>query len=135
MHRSSRPPNVVLGQPALVADPGFDQYFNPAAFSVPGTVLNVRGAPITTFGNASRMILRGPGSKNLDFSLFKNFLVTERTQVQFRAEAFNLTNTPTFSLPSKECCSDCWKCSVWAIDEYADRRTATAVWIEASLVV
>ncbi len=93
-------PDVVLGQPLLVPNPGFDQYFNPGAFSVPGTVRNVNGAPINTFGNASRMVLRGPGSKNLDFSLFKNFAVTERTQIQFRAEAFNLTNTPTFSLPS-----------------------------------
>jgi len=93
-------PNVVLGQPTLVANPGFDQYFNPGAFSVPGTVPNVRGNPITTFGNASRMVLRGPGSRNLDFSLFKRFPITERAQIQFRAEAFNLTNTPTFSLPS-----------------------------------
>ena len=93
-------PNVVLGQPQLVANPGFDQYFNPAAFSVPGTVLNSRGAPITPYGNASRMVLRGPGSKNLDFSLFKSFAITEKRQLQFRTEAFNLTNTPTFTLPS-----------------------------------
>jgi hypothetical protein len=92
-------PNRVLGQSILVANPGFDQYFNPAAFVVPPTVRNVNGAPIQTFGNAGRSILRGPGSRNLDFSLFKEFRTTEKTMLQFRAEAFNLTNTPTFTLP------------------------------------
>lgn len=93
-------PDVVLGQSIVVAHPGFNQYFNPDAFASPPTVPNAAGAPVRTFGNASRMVLRGPGSKNLDFSLFKNFAFTERTRLQFRAEAFNLTNTPTFTLPS-----------------------------------
>ena len=42
----------------------------------------------------------GPGSRNLDFSVFKSFRTSETTSLQFRAEAFNLTNTPTFILPS-----------------------------------
>ncbi len=93
-------PDVVLGQSTLVANPGFDQYFNPAAFAIPRTVPSVTGAPIQTFGNAGRSILRAPGSKNLDASLFKEFRFTERIRLQFRAEAFNLTNTPTFTLPN-----------------------------------
>jgi hypothetical protein len=93
-------PDVVLGQSTLVANPGFDQYFNPAAFSIPPTVTNALGAPIRTFGNAGRSILRAPGSKNLDASLFKDFRITERRRLEFRAEAFNLTNTPTFTLPN-----------------------------------
>ncbi len=93
-------PDVVLGQSTIVAKPSFDQYFNPAAFSIPPTVPNVLGAPIQTFGNAGRSILRAPGSKNLDASVFKEFRVTERFRTQFRAEAFNLTNTPTFTLPN-----------------------------------
>ena len=36
---------------------------------------------------------------NMDFSLFKNFLVKERYKLQCRTEAFNLTNTPTFEVP------------------------------------
>ena len=40
------------------------------------------------------------GSTDFAFSLFKNFSIHERATVQFRAEAFNLSNTPTFFLPS-----------------------------------
>jgi hypothetical protein len=36
----------------------------------------------------------------LDFSLFRNFPIRERTTIQFRAEAFNLTNTPVFGQPN-----------------------------------
>jgi hypothetical protein len=93
-------PNRVLGQPLLVAHPSFDQYFNPLAFSAPPVVLNDLGQGIQTFGNAGRAILRGPGSRNLDFSLFKEFQIFERTRLQFRGEAFNLSNTPTFTLPA-----------------------------------
>jgi hypothetical protein len=65
-------------------------YFNPAAF-----------APVTTvsFGNSGRDILRGPGVFNVNASLFRNFRLTEKFQLQFRAEAFNLTNTPQFGQP------------------------------------
>jgi Carboxypeptidase regulatory-like domain/TonB dependent receptor len=93
-------PDVVPGQSTTVENPGFDQYFNPAAFAIPGTVTNALGTPVQTFGNAGRSILRGPGSKNLDASLFKAIPLGEARRLEFRAEAFNLTNTPTFTLPS-----------------------------------
>ena len=44
--------------------------------------------------------VNGPGYKDFDFSLFKSFRVTESSHAEFRAEAFNLTNTPSFNLPS-----------------------------------
>jgi hypothetical protein len=44
--------------------------------------------------------LEGPGFKNVDFSLFKNFAFTESTRLQFRAEFFNLFNTPQFGRPN-----------------------------------
>jgi hypothetical protein len=53
-----------------------------------------------TFGNAGRNILRGPGRVNVDFSLFKDIPITERFNVQYRAEMFNLFNTPQFGLPN-----------------------------------
>ena len=51
------------------------------------------------FGNTAMNILRGPGLANWDFGLFRKFDVSERWKVEFRAEAFNLTNTPHFSNP------------------------------------
>ena len=53
-----------------------------------------------TYGNAGRNILRGPGFTNIDFSLFKDFGITERVRLQIRGEAFNLSNTPGFGNPN-----------------------------------
>jgi hypothetical protein len=53
-------------------------------------------------GTAGRDILRGPGSSNLDLAIFKNFSVTEQTKVQFRVQAYNLTNTPHFANPDSD---------------------------------
>ncbi len=100
MYATLNVPDRVLGVSMYLPNKGVDGYFNPAAFTEPQTVRNVRGNPITLFGNAARRLGRGPTSKNLDFSLFKNFRIRDRANVQFRAEAFNLTNSPTFFLPS-----------------------------------
>jgi Carboxypeptidase regulatory-like domain/TonB dependent receptor len=51
------------------------------------------------FGTAGRNILRGPGVINNDLSLFRDFPITERMKLTFKAEAFNLTNTPHFGAP------------------------------------
>jgi hypothetical protein len=48
--------------------------------------------PVGTDGNLGRNVFRGPAFKQVDFSIFKNAKVTERLNVQFRAEAFNLFN-------------------------------------------
>jgi hypothetical protein len=81
-------PNVV-GNPEL-SNPTTLQWFNTAAFAFPS-----RG----TFGNAGRNILEGPGFQNVNISLLKNTRFTERVNLQFRAEAFNLFNHPNFNLP------------------------------------
>ncbi|HZP07109.1 MAG TPA: TonB-dependent receptor [Terracidiphilus sp.] len=93
--------SCVAGVPKKLPNAGVDGYFNPAAFTVPLTATSTTGAQITEFGNCGHFPVTGPGSKNLDSSLFKNFYLSEshRMYLQFRAEAFNTTNTPTFSLP------------------------------------
>jgi len=65
-------------------------YFDPLAF-----------APITAarFGNAGAYSMRGPGEVNMDLGLAREFRVKERYSIQFRAEAFNFTNTPHFANP------------------------------------
>src|SRR5439155_21308234 len=65
-------------------------WFDPAAFG--------RSAALT-FGNAGKNILVGPGLANYDASVFRNFRFTERWRLQFRGEAFNITNTPHFNNP------------------------------------
>ena len=45
-------------------------------------------------------ILQGPGTKNVDFSVFKNTHLSESKVLQLRAEFFNLFNTPQFNNPS-----------------------------------
>jgi outer membrane receptor protein involved in Fe transport len=53
-----------------------------------------------TFGNSARNVLRGPGRVNADISLFKRFAITEKMNLQFRGEMFNIFNTPQFGLPN-----------------------------------
>jgi hypothetical protein len=87
-------PNATGISPNVDADfaKRLDGWINPAAFSL---------APQFTFGNVSRVIpMRGPGQINFDLSLFKTFLMGERFKAQFRAEALNFTNTPTFNGPN-----------------------------------
>jgi hypothetical protein len=52
------------------------------------------------FGNFGRNVLKGPGMQQFDLSLAKTFKVTERHQVTFRAESFNLLNRTNFFNPS-----------------------------------
>jgi hypothetical protein len=82
----------------LVGDPNMShptphQWFNPAAFAAP--------APFT-FGNLGRNSLRGDGFFNTNFSVMKRFPIKERKGLEFRAEAFNLTNTPTWGVPTND---------------------------------
>ncbi len=60
--------------------------------------------PVTEvrFGTTGRNFLRGPGFNNFDFSLFRVFPITERFKAEFRAEAFNFTNTPHFNNPNAD---------------------------------
>lgn len=73
------------------------EWFDTSAFvSIPltGTLANGQ------WGNSGRNILQGPGTKNVDFSAFKNFRLTESKVLQIRGEFFNLFNTPQFNNPS-----------------------------------
>jgi hypothetical protein len=73
-------------------DERINDWLNPAAFSQ---------APRFTFGDLSRFVnTRGPGLLDRDFSVFKNFSITERINAQFRAESFNATNTVEFGNPN-----------------------------------
>ena len=68
------------------------QFFNTAAF-VPNAV--------GSFGNSGKNLVRGPRFFKTDASLLKNFPVTERASVQFRAEFFNVFNSVNFNDPGR----------------------------------
>jgi hypothetical protein len=71
-------------------------WFNPAAFMVAAQDAKQN---YYTGGNLGLQSQTGPPTRTMDFSVFKNYSITERFKVQFRAEAFNLANTPIYSFP------------------------------------
>ena len=80
-----------------LSNPSPNEWFNTAAFVnrigfVPGT------GPYRV-GTSGRNVIRGPGISELDASLFKFFHLTERTNLEFRSEIFNLPNHPIFANP------------------------------------
>jgi hypothetical protein len=74
-------------------------YYNPAAFTEPPVATTIGTSNLAPLGGSNTQV-NGPGFRDLDFSIFKEFRTTETTRLQFRAESFNLTNTPSFNLPS-----------------------------------
>jgi len=82
------------GQPLSIGGAqSIDKWFNTAAIVQPAAF---------TFGNVGRTVtaVRRDSAKNIDFSLFKSFKPVERLRVEFRAEAYNLMNTPLFAGPN-----------------------------------
>lgn len=84
-------PNLVPGKSNNPILGGPDRYFDPSAFAP---------AQQGFYGNLGRNTLVGPGLFTFDFSLVKNTAITERTNLQFRAEFFNLFNRANFSTPA-----------------------------------
>ena len=84
-------PNVVSGVSFYPAHQTWQQWANPAAFSTPAQY---------TYGNAGRDILNGPGEAAWDFSLIRNFPLRESMKLEFRAEMFNILDSPNFTLPN-----------------------------------
>jgi hypothetical protein len=86
-------PDLVPGMdpnaaPAGGRNPG--EWFNTAAVTAPAALSE---------GNLGLQTNYSPPTRNLDLSLFKDFAFTERFKLQFRAESFNLANTPQFGTP------------------------------------
>jgi hypothetical protein len=75
--------------PIVTGNP--NQWFNPAAFVLPTP---------GTYGNLGRETLSGPGLADVDLSLFKNTGITEKTNLQFRAEFFNILNRSNYGPPN-----------------------------------
>jgi hypothetical protein len=111
---SGQPVNIVTGadnaltgtpkqRPNVIGDPLFSgdrtttqqlaQWFNPAVFTIPAA---------GTYGDLGRNAVLGPGMRSLNVAVLKNFpfAAHEGMYLQFRTEAFSVTNTPIFSNPN-----------------------------------
>lgn len=85
-------PNVVPGVNPILSNWSPDTgYLNTAAFSQPD---------FGTFGDLGRDSIYGPKYWNVDFSVSKNTMITDRVGLQLRAEFFNIFNHPNFALPN-----------------------------------
>lgn len=86
-------------RPNLVVDPNLPsserttaRFFNTSAFTI---------APQFTIDNSSRNPVRGPQYRNADIALIKRTYFGEYRNIEFRAEAFNFTNTPPLGAPPR----------------------------------
>jgi hypothetical protein len=86
-------PGPVAANPTCVAPTQVHtrtNWFNPCAYV----------APVNSFGDAGRNSLVGPGFVNFNFSILKDFTLTERFKLQFRTEIFNIFNHTNLGLPN-----------------------------------
>jgi hypothetical protein len=86
-------PDIVAGYTADQPPPGGrtdQEYFDVNAYAVP--------APLTG-GTMPIQNMNGPPTKTMDFSVFKDIPLTERWKLQFRSEAFNLSNFAVLGIP------------------------------------
>jgi len=94
--------NLVPGESVSVSNPTTKEWFNTAAFCQPGTTLTNPSATCvnasdTTFGDAGRNILEGPGQVTLDMSLNKTIQIKEYRSLDLRITANNVFNYVNFS--------------------------------------
>jgi hypothetical protein len=82
-------PDVVPGVNQILGGNPANGYINPFAFALPAG----------NFGDLGRDAVYGPGFWNIDFSVTKDTKLTERLNLQLRAEFFNIFNHPQFALP------------------------------------
>jgi Carboxypeptidase regulatory-like domain len=90
--------NVVPGQNMYAGPHNHTQWLNPNAFAPPPVATAIGQTDYSPLGGSQEQA-RGPSFTNLDSSILKDFKFTESIRVQFRAEAFNTTNTPPFAQP------------------------------------
>lgn len=84
-------PNRVANPELSKSERSTARFFNTDAFKV---------APQFTIGSSSRNPVRGPAYRNMDFALIKRTPIRETINLEFRAEVFNLTNTPPLNAPN-----------------------------------
>jgi outer membrane receptor protein involved in Fe transport len=93
-------------------------WFSTSSFAAPGP---------NRFGSAGRNTIRGPKLRNYDLSIFRTFAITERVRLEYRAEFYNLTNTPNFANPSGNSSSAVFGIISSTLGGYGNRQVQMAL--------
>jgi len=93
-------------------------WFTTSSFAPPGP---------NRFGTAGRNTIRGPRLSNYDVSIFRLFPISERFRLEYRAEFYNLTNTPHFSNPSGSVTSATFGIISGTLSGYGNRQVQMAL--------
>jgi outer membrane receptor protein involved in Fe transport len=88
---------LVVGDP-YSGSHDVNQFYNPAAFANPAPVATIGQTDFSPLGG-KRSQVTGPPLKQLDMGIARQFNIGGQRQFEFRAEAFNVTNSPAFNLP------------------------------------
>jgi outer membrane receptor protein involved in Fe transport len=88
---------LVVGDP-YSGSHDVNQFYNPAAFANPAPVATIGQTDFSPLGG-KRSQVTGPALKQLDMGIARQFKIGGQRQFEFRAEAFNVTNSPSFNLP------------------------------------
>lgn len=91
----------LTGQSLYAGPHNVTQWLNPAAFAEPPAATTTGQTDYAPLGGEQEQA-RGPNFSNLDSSILKDFDIHESMHLQFRAEAFNTTNTPPFAQPTSQ---------------------------------
>lgn len=99
-------PDRVPGTSLYPSNQSINNWFNANAFAIPGcpftTPVCTNPADVGRFGNAAPNQLAAPGTRNLDFTLMKDFLIMEKRRLQFQAVFANVFNHPAFGYPAAD---------------------------------
>jgi hypothetical protein len=120
--------NINPGNPLVNSADFYVPTIAPGTMGVPACTVSSAGAQLcdnaeTIFGNTARNLFRGPFQKRLDLSVIKTTRIGERFTLRFQADAFNLTNTPSFDVPNNDLSLYSVKSGVPAIKSIASQTT------------
>jgi hypothetical protein len=97
-------PDVIPGVPLYPANQSIGEWFNPAAFAIPGCPFSnpVCSSPadVGRFGTSALDLLATPPMRNLDIALMKEFHFTEKKFIRFQATCTDILNHPNFGYPA-----------------------------------
>jgi len=108
--------------PKGLTGPKYNEWFDVSCFQL---------QTANTFGKERPFQLTAPGSKRADFSLIKQFDLHENYKIQFRAEVFNISNTPAYGTPGSGLNSTTYNCPLTNPNDPSQGRTCVVGGLQA----